>query len=283
MFLCHQLFSQVFREEQPLFDEEPFFNETWVRENKILRIRGEVSFKRDDFPIDQSEQFYDYLFNERGQLVRSMRTYRIRHRLDTVYHHYYYGSEGRLIKMVSSDAYGYYALNYVYKNDHLVRIFHSRETPVNRAKGTFERDHIVWNDSISWEKIPSGEKGTYYNMAGRPYKTVTRWWNEEGRLSKTQSRSIIGDDVTTVDYSWSESGRLLYREEHTTLSGNHEFTRKFTYDTEDRLDMEIIGKDGSLYTTRKITYTPSGLIELQLLRNDVTRIMEIVEFTYEYY
>ena len=155
--------------EQPLFEEVPFFNEDWIANKKIKKIDGKVAFKKDRHPITPSDNMYQYQFDRNGKLISIVSVFSIRNRLDTAYTYFIYGIEGRMEKIVKSDAYGFYGLNYRYNSEgQVTRVFHTREQKNSIGKPMFHLQEIIWDDSISHTTTPLSSKGVYFNQVGKP-------------------------------------------------------------------------------------------------------------------
>ena len=98
-----------------LYSGECIFNEQFVRENKIKRISGVISVKKEMQPIRKLGTIDQYTFNTQGKLIEHLKSFRMRGgRIDTTQDYYQYNDLEHLTTIMSYDLSGYDASRYKY-------------------------------------------------------------------------------------------------------------------------------------------------------------------------
>jgi hypothetical protein len=284
LFPCSIVVGQVFNVAHFIDENTPRFNADWVREHRIKTINGTVSYKRDDQPIRKTVEMYSYTFDEQGRTISEMHVFSILNRMDTLLKFYRYDAMDRLVKRIENDAYGYFALHYFYnQQQHLVRLYHSRERRTSRLINAFESQETIWEDSIGTIVATGEHRQTFYNNIGKPYKNVVLRYNEQHQLLKRQESNLIGGHVSELEMNWSDNGLLIKTHRFSSLDPDGAVFRNFAYSDGGCLEHINTLKNNQLLTNHRITYTNSGLVEFELNRNVRNRNMEIVEYDYTFY
>jgi len=72
--MCIAVGQMLDNTEGKTFGETPYFNEAFVKRNKIKTLKGYFSTKATMDYIRKSKDVYYYEFNEAGQLIKDYRT-----------------------------------------------------------------------------------------------------------------------------------------------------------------------------------------------------------------
>jgi len=275
-------FSQILNKQLLAFEEMPFFNPSWIKQQGIKKMNAEVSTKKDERPIRKTGLTLSYEFDRDGRLFRKTETRILLNRTDTLETFYFYNSFNHLKKVVVKDAYGYYATNYRRNDDGLLTaVYHTREKQLK--EGDFEALKTIWLDTIlTTERNDSVHRQVYQNSIGKPYKDVFRKYDNRGCLVVEREMNRIGGEFSQVNYtrdskcgvvSWTYSGTI----------DNSFQKRTIKYDKLQLISEESFYKNGELSKFRRYSYTSNLQLELFLERNLEKREMRILEFSYEFY
>lgn len=286
LFVCLKTKGQALNTMQFTDGQQARFNASWIAEHGIKEIQGTVAFKRDDAPIQRTNEQYLYEFDEFGKTVKETHVYRLLNQMDTSEVHYRYDALGRLIKRIEKDAYGYFALNFFYNDrGQLVRRYHSRERKSTPLLDVFEREKIIWDDSIAYSALTDTvEQRLVHNSLGKAYQRVNTTFNDRGQVVREVETNLIGGQYSVVEAVYSTEGKMVVLNRTTTLRPGVEFSRRFEYNVSSgKLEFIRTLENGQLQSNRRLTYTKQGLIEFELTRYEVSRNMEIVSYTYHFF
>jgi len=280
--------AQLLDANKQLFDEEPFFNEKFIKINKIKSIKGSWSSKKVKDIIRKKNVDFYYEFNENGMLQQQYSTFLSQNiKKDTSVIAYTYNSESKIIVKRKTDNNGFFSLTYDYDaKGNLLKETYAREENASNTKNDFslKKQYIIKTDSFHFEKLSKNqEKITYYNSYGKSYKETFYYYDELGYLSEVYTKYLIGNKKSKITYQFNEIGRLGERTTHADLNKNLIKKEQFIYDEIGNL-MEIKTYENDEYkTSTQFLYDKNMLMTAQLTKVIATEFLTIIQYEYNFY
>jgi hypothetical protein len=290
VFLMSSLsFAQMLDNEHgKAFSEDPFFNTSFIKRNKIKKITGRYSTKAINDQIRDNANLYVYEFSEDGRLTQKYHTVQIGTILDTIVYQYFYHESGLVSILRKSDQYGFYATHFTY--DTLGRVIieeKRRDLNKNQDKLNFELGQalVFSQETSSHFDGPLQSKRTFYNNYDRPFKDHFKYFNEDGYLLKEETIMRMTRSRTVLDYSYDDKGFVSEIDKTTTLKGSKPSKQEFFYDELNNLE-QVKYYRGEVYTTEKqmLYNKKSRLLKTVLTRDVATQMITILALDeYEFY
>jgi|6_EtaG_2_1085325.scaffolds.fasta_scaffold34657_2 hypothetical protein len=280
--------AQLLDANKQLFDEDPFFNEKFIKINKIKSIKGSWSSKKVKDIIRKKNVDFYYEFNENGMLQQQYSTFLSQNiKKDTSVIAYTYNSESKIIVKRKTDNNGFFSLTYDYDaKGNLLKETYAREENASNTKNDFslKKQYIIKTDSFHFEKLSKNqEKITYYNSYGKSYKETFYYYDELGYLSEVYTKYLIGNKKSKITYQFNETGRLGERTTHADLNKNLIKKEQFIYDEIGNL-MEIKTYENDEYkTSTQFLYDKNMLMTAQLTKVIATEFLTIIQYEYNFY
>lgn len=256
--------------EGKTFGDVPFFNEDFIRRNKVKTITGFYSTKASLDIIRKSADAYYYEFNKEGQLIKDYRT-----RFgDTLMSMYEYNAQGQLETLRKSDKNGYYAYHFLYDDrGRILEKEYRRDVNKTGDKVNFvlDKSFIVSVERFEYIDL-EGEnyKKIYYNTADKVYKEEFFYFDENGYLTKQEGRLKMGSGLTNITYTYDEMGRVTEKLVEKRIMGNYVSKWVYEYDEHSNVLAQHYYKDDKYMTEIQIVYVE----ETMLLKAFVTREVE---------
>jgi hypothetical protein len=288
LLLCisHVSFGQILdNTEGQTFGDEPYFNEQFVRRNKIKRIKGFYSSKASMDVIRKSKDIYQYDFDEQGRLIKEVRT----QFGDTLVSMFEYGANGELAVTRKSDNYGFHSYHFEYdEKNRVIRKEYRRDVNKNGDKYHFELDRsfIVSEERFEYIELEGKNyKMRYLNNAGKVYKEEIYFFNEFDLLVKQEGRLIMGSGITNVFYSYDEMGRVTEKTVEKKLMGDSKSVWKYEYDEHDNLLAQHYYKNDVYLKETQIVYKQETLLlDAFVNRETENDFVTILQFkSYDFY
>ncbi|WP_070138376.1 hypothetical protein [Crocinitomix algicola] len=271
--------------EGKTFGDIPFFNEAFIKRNKVKSIKGNYASKAKMAYIKKSNDVYFYEFNALGQLIKDYRT----QYGDTLINLYEYDSAGLLKTHRKSDNSGFQSYHYTYDNRGRIisKEFRKDINKVgDRLKFKLSKSYSVSIEKYSYEELSGQDyKKIYYNNSGRVYKEEFYYFNEDGYLLKEEGRLKMGSGLTSTTYEYDEMGRVQSKIVEKRVMGNYKSKWEYQYDEHSNVLAQHYYKDGEYKQEIQIVYMPESLLlKAFLYRDEGTDFMTILQFTeYEFY
>ena len=265
-----------------IFNGEPFFNQQWIKAHQISNIKGVISIKRDNAPIQRTSERIEYIFDLNGNLQRKIRTKRIKDRIDTSEVIFEYSGEGKTHRKIERDHYGYFAHIYEYNTYGLLcSVRHSRLK--KERSDSFYETQVIWKDSVSPEmENKNVTRYNYFNSVGRPYKVKVISKDENGLINLKREYYLVGGSFEQIKYVRNDAGDIK-RVEKLTDKNPEKVKLIRSFDNEGKTFKEEVFKEEELMGLRHLEYDEDGNIVLHLYRDISNGIMWIIEFQYEYF
>ncbi len=281
--------SQILEVNKPLFTDEPFFNTSFIKNNRILSITGSRSSKKvKDIIRTKGLDFY-YEFNHDGLLKKQLSTFKTQQeKKDTNIIIYQYNDKRQIQSIRKSDSYGYFSYSYTYDNDNnLVNQIYSRDENAHDYKRDFDlqKQYIINSDSFSYLTLSDTQlKKFYYNKYNKVYKEQLFYYNEQGYLFEDDSKYLVGNKKSKITYEYDEKGRVATINTFQDLNIEEKVTEKYFYDEFDNVLEIKIYKNDIYKTSKQYLYDKKTLLlSAQLIQEVETEFIQIVQYQYMFY
>lgn len=266
------------------FTDEPFFDEAFIRTNKIKKIKGEFTYKKAGDIMRKTEFKSIYEFNSLGQLISTYET-RIEGTIkDTIENFYEYSSNNQLEVHRKKDSEGYGSVHY--ERDSLNRII-SEETrrDLFDSKGQIERSLIINVEKMKYDISPLQQKKTIFNSYGLPYMEEISHFNSDGYLLDVEENLKMTSNKFKYFYEYNEKGYISAIRSNADVNGVFAEEWLFRYDDWGNLIEKHIYKKGVFTTDIQIIYnSDTKLLSSVLTREVSTNFIMILRFMgYEFF
>lgn len=246
-----------------------------IKDNGISEIRAEYAYKYDLKNLHFTQKEAHYFFNSDGQLIKKIEKNKYHSSKDNVLDLYFYDAENRLSTHLHTDAQS--STVYLYEYDSSSYRASAYLIPVEKSwNENLNDDYLLWSDSIHI----ADNKHIYYNRFNSPYKYVVHRSQNQGQNMEISEYLKSGKINRSHLYSYAPNGLLLSIEERNYSEFQFDWKKEFTYRIEDNLEEEHYYKNGKIEHIRRISYRDDGLPEFDIMRNEETTRMTIVQFTY---
>jgi hypothetical protein len=269
-----------------VFQEEMYFNQQFIWQNKIKSITGVKSIKRPNRAIEQRPDLIAFRFNEVGQLTSLDKISSVLHLVDSLQIFYQRNSLGDLELKTEQGTKGYHTTNYHYdQQGRLDRLSFGKTENLSHEKGKLEPGQaiVVNSETYEWvESAPHVLKKKNYNNYGLHYSNWTLTKNDLGYIQSETEELIMSGRTTTKTYTYQEKGWIAE-----TVSADNQNTatktEKFRYDELGNLTKVEYFINGKIVREIEVLYKPTLLLEAFLDHDMVTDEVVITKFSFEYY
>lgn len=265
------------------FTDQPFFNESFVKENKIKQIKGEFSYMKTGRGLVPMKYYSSYTFDREGHLVESYETRPDDGSEDTTFNYYVYNDSDLLKLHRSSVKEGLLAVHFTYDSlDRLVLKEFKRDIDSN---GQIVRSLSFNKERIAYFDYGKQLKRTYYNNYDLPYMDEFFNYNEMGYLIERIERIKMTSTVYTYKYEYNEMGKLAAIRKTSNQSEIPVEEMEFSYDDLGNLTEKLIYRNGVLKTNIQIIYNAKTLLlESVITTEEATGFMMVCRYRdYQFY
>lgn len=270
--------------EGKTFGDPPFFNQEFVKRNKLKTISGYYSTKATLQAIKKTKDIYFYEFNEQGLVVKEFRT----QYTDTIVSMYAYDNLGRLITLRKSDSGGFESYHYTYdEKNQILSQEYRRDLNKTGDKLDFSLDKsfIVSIDVFEYQELDSlNYKKIYLNAGGKVYKEEFFTYNADGYLIGSEARFKMGGGLTYTYYIYDENGRLGEKRIEKKGASGSIMQWTYTYDVFGNVLSENYYKDDIYISEIQLVYEPASLLLSANISRDVASnlitILQLAKYTY---
>jgi YD repeat-containing protein len=264
------------------FSEIPFFNEKFVKNNKIKSLKGTYTFKKMGDIMRETDYVFQYDFDNKGHLIQSFETNNESHKVDTTLLLYSYYKDGNLAYVRRKDHIGYYSTHYFY--DSINRVIKEEYKRDIDTAGTFfvpsfERSMLLNFETIKYETNGFFEKSTVHNSYGLPFKEIISTHDSSGYLISKEEKLKFGNQRNITQFEYDENGWISNIK--ITNSNNSKLNQelRFKYDEFGNLSEKHIYKNNQFITDIQVIYNlKTGLISSILTRDVATNFISILRF-----
>ncbi len=277
-------FGQVLdNREGEAFTDKPFFNENFIKENKIKEIKGEFSYMKTGKGLVPMKYYSSYHFDGQGHLDASYETRPDDGSIDTNWNFYVYNEEDLLELHRYSEQEGLQAVHYTY--DSLNRIVAKEFKRDIDSNGQIVRSLSFNKERIEYFNYDKQIKRTYYNNYDLPYLDEFFNYNEMGYLVERIERIKMTSTVYTYKYEYNEQGKLAAIRKISNRSEVPVEEMEFDYDELGNLKEKLIYRKGVLKTNIQIIYNKKTLLlESVITTEEATGFMMVCRYRdYRFY
>lgn len=259
------LFAQMVDNERGfVWTDIPFFNPSFIKEQKIQSIVGRYSFKNPGERMYESDASRGYFFDEEGRLIKTFDTRPQPGFYDTIFQYYRYNNRNQLIYYSEGNKKIYTYTLYQY-NDSGQLVESECYNQVVMLDGDYES---VLKKKESYRYQVEGQDTTRItrNSYDIPFLTTKTYYNQEGQVYQIDERFITNGQGSSEYYSYDERGDLISKAFQKTR--NPQIHLRFTFQYDD---------NGNVL--EKKVYTPAEIArEVQFVYNDESgRLTAILE------
>lgn len=269
------------------FSDNPFFYTSFIAENKIKSITGNISTKKNLQVIQQKGKITKYEFNGDGNLVKQIGSFSPGTRRDTSFIDYIYDSKGRVITKRTSDSYGFFSYNFNYNDaGQLIEKKYCRDENAGKSRYNFvlKKQYVIVKEGYSYEVKDTFTVKSVLNNHGRVYQKETFSYNELNLLEKIIKKLIVNHKRSETTFKYNDLG-LVAEKKIQPDATKSKFTR-FTYEYDEFGNLEFIDEytNDKKITHKEVIYNKSTLLMKALLIQDIeTNFIKIIKFKYEFY
>jgi len=265
------------------FTDKPFFNQDFIRDNKVKKLNGTFTYKKMGQVLRPTEFKYVYEFNNNGQLISSYETRTDDGTIDTTWNKYEYDDEDRLMIHRKSDLEGFATIHYTY--DSLDRVIQEDFIRDIDSNGVIVRSLSFNKETFKYTDYDQQIKRTRFNNYGLPYLDEFFNTNELGYLVERIERIKMTSTVYTYHYEYNEKGKLSAILKSNNRDEGYLEETKFKYDDLGNLIVKHNYKKGVFTTDIQIIYnSKSKLLSSVITRQVSTNFMMILRFKdYEFF
>jgi len=279
-----QVFSQVLDNRNgEAFTDRPFFNEKFVKENKLKKLEGSYVYKKTGEVMKTTSYKYVYNFDQEGHLASSYETNLDDGTKDTVWNIYEYDAKNHLIIHRKTDLDGFLTVHYTY--DEKGRVIKEEYKRDIDSLGKIVRSLSFNEEKTTYSDYGDQTKKTKYNNYNLPYLDEFVRYDSIGYLIERVERIRMTSTTFTNTYSYDERGKLAAIQKTSNRKEGIIEESRFRYDELGNLIEKHIYKDGVFTTDIQIIYnSKSKLLATVITKQVSTGFLMILRFqNYEFY
>lgn len=271
------------------FTDVPFFNQDFIKINKIKHLRGTYTFKKMGDILRDSEYIVNFEFNEKGELIQGYETKKYETSIDTVVSFYGYNDAGKLLYKRDKDHRGFFSKHYQYdEKGRIVREEYRRDIDSLNSSiaPVFDRSTVINFETMSYQDFSNQVKKTVSNNYGFPYLEEISYYHPElGYLVSVEQRLKMTYETKKTIYDYTAKGWISKIQTISSANSNANQEIIFKYDEMGNVIAKEIYKNGDFLVDVQIIYnTKTGLISYLLSRDVKSNFITILKFNqYEYF
>jgi hypothetical protein len=265
------------------FTDKPFFNEAFVKENKLKNLVGSYVYKKTGEAMKTTSFKYVYEFDQQGHLESSYETNTSDGTKDTVWNIYEYNDQNLLITHRKTDLDGFLTVHYVY--DDKGRVIGEEYKRDIDSLGEIVRSLSFNKERIEHQDYGGQTKTTRYNNYDLPYLDEFVRYDSIGYLIEKVERIRMTSTAFTHTFAYNEQGKLASIQKTSNRKDGIIEEFRFRYDELGNLIEKHVYKDGVFTTDIQIIYnSKSKLLATVITKQVSTGFMMILRFQdYEFY
>ena len=260
------------------FTDQPFFNETFIRKNKIKKMSGKYTVKKPGDIMRPTEFKYVFTFDSLGHVVSTYETKNDNGFKDTIINYYVYDSLNLMHIHRRNDSFGFTSKYYDYDSSKRIILEETRREVINE-KGQIEQSIILNSESMKYEVFPNQIKKTVMNSYNLPYMDVFSNYNKDGYLLDVEERLRMTSRSVKCDYEYNGKGLISAIKTLSDIEGKFDEEWFFKYDDFGNVYEKLIYKNGVHVTDIQIIYSTDTKMLYSVLTRDVrTNYIYILRF-----
>jgi hypothetical protein len=269
-----------------VFEDENYFNQEFLWQNKIKSVRGSVSIKRPQRTIEQRPDVFIYRFNEVGLLTQLDKVSSVLHLVDSMTIEYKRNDLGEVELRTEKGNRGFFTKKFIYDKDGRVeRLDFGKSENVSENAKELEAGSSIAINSESFKYLQQSDtviRKSCYNNYGLLYSHIITTRNSLGYLLSEREELVMSNRSRSKNYYYNDKGWLDKIE---WVEGGNQVAAKhlFYYDPLGNLLKFEKYKGEVMEQEVEVLYTEKMLIEAILDQDMYTKAITITKFTYEFY
>ena len=199
-------FSQMLNNKNGnAFTSTPFFNKSFIKNNKIKKLSATVSFKKKGSVIKQTNLSYSFSFDEHGRLSHFLESNFRGKKIDSVEYFYSYSSAGQIEVERKKEMNGYTSVHYEYNTngDLVLKEFHR---DMLNDQDSLIHSTILYVKKIENSVAENSKKQVVFNNYNLPYKEITYVFSEDGYLLEQKEKMKMSSAFFKKTFSYNDQG-----------------------------------------------------------------------------
>lgn len=272
--------------EGKAFQQEMFFSQEFLWQNKIASITGVCQMKRTGKAIENRPDITVYHFNETGQLAKIDAVTSVLTMVDSTHIVFDRNELGLLQNRNELGRNGYATTSFFYDNKGRVsRIDNSVSENKSVEKLKLIPGLTVTVNSETFKYTEPSElilRKESFNNYGLPYSIDLVFRDTAGFVSREEKELILSGKSFSKVYTYNDKGWIA--QISTIESGSNKETKResFHYDRIGNLTKVDYYADSVLKREIEILYTPTSFIEATLDQDMVSKDITITKYSYEF-
>jgi YD repeat-containing protein len=265
------------------FTDKPFFNESFVKENKLKQLTGTYVYKKTGEAMKTTTFKYVYNFDREGHLVSTYETKKDEGAKDTLWNIYSYDANNHLAFHRKTDLEGFTTVHYTY--DDQGRVIAEEFKRDIDSLGKIVRSLSFNKEKIVYSAYDDQLKKTRYNNYDLPYLDEFVKHDSLGYLIERTERVKMTSTIYTYAYEYNEHGKLSAIRKSSNREEGYIEEWTFRYDELGNLIEKHIYKNGVFTTDIQIIYnSKTKLLATVITKQVSTGFLIILRFQdYEFY
>jgi hypothetical protein len=270
------------------FTDEPFFDEKFIRQNKIKRINGSVSTKGELQAIKNRDLVSNYEFDTLGRLIVQLGSFNTMGNKDTVINAFVYNHKNQVLTKRTNDTYGFFSNNYEFDpQDRVISKTYCREenNGPNRYHFQLGKQYIIIKETFRYWISDSVIIKSIYNNHDRMYQQQTYFYNELGLLIAEENQYVINHKTSRIEYAYTDLGKVASKTLFREYNNRDNFERiEYRYDALGNLEYIDEYKNDKHTVHKEVLYDKSTyMLKALLVQDKLTNIITIIKFSVEFY
>ncbi len=265
------------------FTDKPFFNEDFVKRNRLKRLNGTYTYKNQGGAMRETKFKHVFEFDREGRLISTYETRTDDGTKDTAWNIYEYDEFGFLEVHRKTDQDGFTAVRYT--NDSIGRVIKEEYVREIDSNGRIVQTLSFNEERIEYTEYDKQTKCTRYNNYNLPYLDEFFNYNELGYLINREERIKMTSSVYTYTHEYNDKGKLAAIKKTSNRADGILEEMTFKYDQLGNLLEKRVYRNGEFTTDIQIIYnSKTKLLSAVLTKQVSTGFMTIIRFkNYEFY
>jgi hypothetical protein len=270
------------------FTDEPFFDEKFIRQNKIKRINGSVSTKGELQAIKSRDLVSNYEFDTLGRLILQLGSFNTMGNKDTVINAFVYDVKNQVAVKRTNDTYGFFSNNFEYdENGSVISKTYCREENVGPSRYAFQlgKQYVIIKETYRYWTSDSVVVKSIYNNHDRMYQQQTFFYNDLGLLVAEENQYVINHKTSRIEYTYTDLGKVATKTIFREYNNRDNFERiEYRYDVMGNLEYIEEYKNDKHVLHKEVLYDKSTyMLKALLVQDKQTNIITIIKFSVEFY
>lgn len=259
--------------------EDILFRKEFLVRNDVAEITETHQVKPPGQSIKNKTDKAIMTFDPSGKLTSHFRVSSASGRSDTIHRTYTYGPGGltRMVQIRGDQVHEELLLSrgdtlYI-RNSRLAR---PTSTPV-------QTDDLIWmyDEKLSVEENEKSTTYLRYNNEGKPYLRTVIKEGPDGQIIEEREEYVVTHQTKTTSFTYNKYGLVAKREEQ--LANGVKRRWEFEYDEYFNAVEVKFYRNGSYKWRMEFLYTPLGLLDATLTKQQDTGNIDIVRYSYQFH